>query len=107
MTDRSSGALDDGGDGRGTAGAPGDQGGAAAGALQLLAVAGNETTRNSITGGMIAFLGRPEQRELFKAERPKTAVDEIMRWATVRRCRPVRGTALSSAHRSRPGGRRV
>jgi cholest-4-en-3-one 26-monooxygenase len=48
----------------------------------LLAVAGNETTRNSITHGMIAFLEHPEQWELFKAERPKSAVEEIVRWAT-------------------------
>jgi len=48
----------------------------------LLAVAGNETTRNSITHGMIAFLEDPEQWELFKAERPRTAVDEIVRWAS-------------------------
>jgi cholest-4-en-3-one 26-monooxygenase len=48
----------------------------------MLAVAGNETTRNSITGGMIGFLEHPDQWELFKAERPKTAVDEIIRWAT-------------------------
>ena len=48
----------------------------------LLAVAGNETTRNAITHGMHAFLDNPDQWELFKAERPKTAVDEIIRWAT-------------------------
>jgi len=48
----------------------------------LLAVAGNETTRNAISHGMIAMLGHPEQWELFKAERPKTAADEIVRWAT-------------------------
>jgi cholest-4-en-3-one 26-monooxygenase len=48
----------------------------------LLAVAGNETTRNSITHGMIAFLEHPDQWELFKAERPRTAVDEIVRWAS-------------------------
>jgi len=47
-----------------------------------LAVAGNETTRNSITQGMLAFTDYPEQWELFKAQRPKTAADEIMRWAT-------------------------
>ncbi len=50
--------------------------------MVLLAVAGNETTRNSITHGMIAFTEHPEQWELFKAERPATAVDEIVRWAT-------------------------
>ncbi|MCH9730155.1 MAG: cytochrome P450 [Actinomycetia bacterium] len=48
----------------------------------LLAVAGNETTRNSITQGMIAFTEFPDQWELFKKERPITAVDEIVRWAT-------------------------
>ena len=47
-----------------------------------LAVAGNETTRNSITQGMMAFTDNPEQWELFKAWRPKTAADEIIRWAT-------------------------
>ena len=48
----------------------------------LLAVAGNETTRNAISGGMLAFLQNPEQWELFKAERPRSAVEEIIRWAT-------------------------
>ncbi|SPM28948.1 cytochrome P450 [Mycobacterium terramassiliense] len=47
-----------------------------------LGIAGNETTRNSITQGMIAFADHPEQWELFKARRPKTAADEIIRWAT-------------------------
>jgi cholest-4-en-3-one 26-monooxygenase len=50
--------------------------------MVLLAVAGNETTRNSITHGMIAFAEHPEQWELYKRERPATAVDEIVRWAT-------------------------
>ena len=48
----------------------------------LLAVAGNETTRNSITHGMVAFTEFPDQWELYKRERPATAVDEIVRWAT-------------------------
>jgi cholest-4-en-3-one 26-monooxygenase len=48
----------------------------------LLAVAGNETTRNAISHGMLAFLDNPGQWELFKAQRPETAVDEIVRWAT-------------------------
>ncbi len=52
----------------------------------LLAVAGNETTRNAITHGMNAFLDHPEQWELFKRERPETAVDEIIRWATPVHC---------------------
>jgi cholest-4-en-3-one 26-monooxygenase len=48
----------------------------------MLAVAGNETTRNSITHGMIAFANNPDQWELYKKERPSTAADEIVRWAT-------------------------
>ncbi|QIK76667.1 cytochrome P450 [Nocardioides piscis] len=48
----------------------------------LLTVAGNETSRNSITHGMKAFFDHPDQWELYKKERPATAVDEIIRWAT-------------------------
>ena len=59
----------------------------------VLAVAGNETTRNATTHGMKAFMDNPEQWELYKKERPKTTADEIIRWAT-----PV---ASSSAPRSR------
>jgi cholest-4-en-3-one 26-monooxygenase len=47
-----------------------------------LSVAGNETTRNAITHGMIAFLEHPEQWELFTRDRPETAADEIVRWST-------------------------
>ncbi|WP_370332782.1 cytochrome P450 [Mycolicibacterium hippocampi] len=50
--------------------------------MVLLAVAGNETTRNSITHGMIAMAEHPDQWDLYKRERPATAVDEIVRWAT-------------------------
>ena len=48
----------------------------------LLAVAGNETTRNAISHGMLAFLDHPGQWELFLAERPAATADEIVRWAT-------------------------
>jgi len=48
----------------------------------LLAVAGNETTRNAISHGMLAFLDHPDQWELYRASRPDTAADEIIRWAT-------------------------
>ncbi|MFR9749860.1 cytochrome P450 [Nocardia sp. 004] len=47
-----------------------------------LAVAGNDTTRHSITQGMMAFTEFEEQWELFKRSRPETAADEIVRWAT-------------------------
>ncbi len=52
----------------------------------LLAVAGNETTRNAMTHGMNAFLENPEQWELFKRERPVTTADEIVRWASPVHC---------------------
>src|ERR1700675_4686028 len=48
----------------------------------LLAVAGNETTRNAISHGMLAFLDHPAQWELSTGRRPESAVDEIIRWAT-------------------------
>lgn len=48
----------------------------------LLAVAGNETTRNAISHGMDAFLDNPEQWEIWKRDRPATMVDEVVRWAT-------------------------
>jgi cholest-4-en-3-one 26-monooxygenase len=54
--------------------------------VMMLAVAGNETTRNSITQGMMAFADFPDQWELYKKERPETAVDEIVRWATPVTC---------------------
>ena len=51
----------------------------------LLCVAGNETTRNSITRGMMAFFDHPDQWEKFVADPDRhmeTAVEEIVRWAT-------------------------
>jgi cholest-4-en-3-one 26-monooxygenase len=50
----------------------------------LLAVAGNETTRNSISHGVNAFLEFPDQYERLVAE-PELmdrAVEEILRWAS-------------------------
>jgi cytochrome P450 len=51
----------------------------------LLVVAGNETTRNAISHGMLALTDNPEQKKLwiedFKGLAP-TAVEEIIRWST-------------------------
>ena len=47
-----------------------------------LAVAGNDTTRHSITQGMMAFTDFEEQWQLYKRLRPESAADEIVRWAT-------------------------
>jgi cholest-4-en-3-one 26-monooxygenase len=48
----------------------------------ILAVAGNETTRQAIAHGMLAFLENPVQWERWRTERPSTAVDEILRFAS-------------------------
>ena len=50
--------------------------------FMILSVAGNETTRQAIAHGMLAFLEHPDQWELWRAERPTTAVDEIIRYAS-------------------------
>jgi cytochrome P450 len=50
----------------------------------LLATAGNETTRHTITHGLLALLEHPEQLELLRADPSlgRTAADEMLRWAT-------------------------
>jgi cholest-4-en-3-one 26-monooxygenase len=50
----------------------------------LLAVAGNETTRNSISHGMNAFLENPDQYQLLveKPELLDSAIEEVLRWAS-------------------------
>jgi cytochrome P450 family 142 subfamily A polypeptide 1 len=52
--------------------------------LTLLVVAGNETTRNALTGGMLAFSLFPDQKEklLANPELIDLAVDEIVRYVT-------------------------
>ncbi|MDX1510707.1 MAG: cytochrome P450 [Nitriliruptorales bacterium] len=50
----------------------------------LLNVAGNETTRNAISHGLVAMMQHPEQWELLKSDPEQyaeTAADEIIRWA--------------------------
>jgi cholest-4-en-3-one 26-monooxygenase len=51
----------------------------------LLAVAGNETTRNLISGGMLALMEHPEQKEKVLADVPgtlDTLVDEMLRYVS-------------------------
>jgi cholest-4-en-3-one 26-monooxygenase len=68
----------------------------------MLAVAGNETTRNAITHGMHAFLTHPDQWELYKAERPATAAEEIVRWAT-----PVNAFQRTATQDTELGGKLI
>jgi cytochrome P450 len=51
--------------------------------VQLL-VAGNETTRNAISGGLVALAERPEQLQRLVADPAlvPTAVEEVLRWTT-------------------------
>ncbi|HWP64786.1 MAG TPA: cytochrome P450 [Candidatus Limnocylindria bacterium] len=70
----------------------------------LLVVAGNETTRNAMTGGMLALLEHPEQWAKLRADARllDPAVEEIVRWTTpvIQFCRTatrdyvLRGTTI-------------
>lgn len=50
----------------------------------LLAVAGNETTRNLISGGMLALIENPDERQKLVDDpaRLPTAIEEMLRWVT-------------------------
>jgi cytochrome P450 len=51
----------------------------------LLVAAGNETTRNAISHGMLALTNHPDQRAIWTADPgavSDTAVEEIVRWAS-------------------------
>ena len=50
----------------------------------LLIIAGNETTRNATTGGMLTLIEHPEQRERLRNDISliPTAVEEMLRWVS-------------------------
>jgi cytochrome P450 len=52
--------------------------------FSLLMIAGNETTRHTISSGMLALMEHPDQLRLLQdePERIPVAVEEILRWAT-------------------------
>ena len=52
--------------------------------MALLTIGGNDTTRNSITGGLYILSEHPEQLARLRADRAliKSAVNEILRWVT-------------------------
>lgn len=52
--------------------------------MMLLAVAGNETSRNGISHGVLALIQNPSQWELLRSDPSlvNSAVEEILRWGT-------------------------
>lgn len=52
--------------------------------LFLVMVAGHDTTRNAISGGLLAFADHPDQLEAIRRDPSilRTGVDEIVRWTT-------------------------
>ncbi|MBX7161346.1 MAG: cytochrome P450 [Acidimicrobiia bacterium] len=68
----------------------------------LLAVAGNETTRNAISHGMQAFFDNPELWERYKAERPATMPDEVVRYGT-----PVQMFQRTATEDAEIGGQKI
>ncbi len=69
-----------------------------------LLVAGNETTRNLISGGLWVLSAHPEQRDWLAAHPPgsRDAVEEMLRWVT-----PVKAFARTATRDAEVGGSRV
>ncbi len=72
--------------------------------VMLLAVAGNETTRNLISGGMLALIEHPEQRARLLADPTlmDTAVGEMLRWVS-----PVMGFKRTAQRDVEVGGQAI
>jgi cytochrome P450 len=72
--------------------------------LSLLLVAGSETTRNAIAGGLLALIHHPEQLAALRAEPvlPATAVEEILRWTS-----PTAYNRRTATRDVELGGRRI
>jgi cytochrome P450 len=70
----------------------------------MLAVAGNETTRNAASGGMLAFFEHPEQWARLRDDPSliTTAADEIVRWVS-----PVNLFRRTATQDTELGGKRI
>ena len=72
--------------------------------MLVLAVAGNETTRNAISGGLLALFEHPAERARLQADAAlfPTAVEEILRWVT-----PVMHFRRTATRDVELGGQRI
>ncbi|MFC8097762.1 cytochrome P450 [Streptomyces sp. NPDC057363] len=72
--------------------------------FQLLSAAGNETTRNLISHGMLALIEHPDQRAELREDRSliPRAVEEMLRWGT-----PVIHFARDAAQDTVLGGQQI
>jgi cytochrome P450 family 142 subfamily A polypeptide 1 len=70
----------------------------------LLVVAGNETTRHTITWGMHALLENPNELDLIRSTRQTIplAVEECLRWASV-----LRGLKRTALERTEIAGQKI
>ncbi len=77
--------------------------------FMVLTIAGSETTRDAIAGGLLALLENPGQMQLLRSDPSMmgTAVDEIVRWAspvavfrrTARKDTVLRGAEIKAGDR--------
>jgi cytochrome P450 len=74
---------------------------------QIIVVAGNETTRNATTGGMLALIEHPEERRRLQADPSllKSGIEEIVRWTSpiIHFARTVARDVDFHGHRFRKG----
>ncbi|MFA5884788.1 MAG: cytochrome P450, partial [Acidimicrobiia bacterium] len=70
----------------------------------LLSVAGNETTRNLISHGILALIDNPDQLAKLRADRSLMgpAVEEMLRWGT-----PVMNFRRTATHDTELGGQQI
>jgi len=68
---------------------------------QIIVGAGNETTRNATSGGMLALIEHPgEMRRLAEARNLRTGVEEILRWTSpvIHFARTLAGDTVFEGH---------
>jgi cytochrome P450 len=75
--------------------------------LLLMVVAGNETTRNATSGGLLALIDNPEQFQRLKSDPTliKSAVEEIVRWTSpvIQFCRTAASDTAVRGQKIRAG----